>query len=335
MYVDYFGFKHRPFEMTPDPSFLLLTETHREALAHLQYGVDSDKGFVLLTGEVGTGKTTLLQVLIAGISKKAVWLYVTNPAMTPSEFRTYLSKKLHLNCSEDKGDFLIAMEHFLQVLSGQRKKFVLIVDEAQKCSSDLLEEIRLLSNIETPSKKLLTIFLVGQPELTDLLKRDESRGLRQRIGLKYEIRRLKDEETHNYIKHRVLVAGASTNGLFSSDVTKKIHELTKGYPRAINSLCDHALIAAYAEEKHHVTPQMVKECASDLGLDADSKLLTESHRMTHGKSGTARVIIVLAVLVALITLLVGLLYKLNIPLIRSVVDFFHVQWNSLISFIVS
>jgi len=329
MYLDYFGFKHGPFEMTPDPSFLLLTETHREALAHLKYGIDSDKGFVLLTGEVGTGKTTLLQALIAGIADEAVWLCMTNPAMTPSEFRTYLSKKLELGCSNDKGDFLIAMEHFLQVLSDHGKKFVLIVDEAQQCSSALLEEIRLLSNTATTSRKLLTVLLVGQPELMDVISRDEARPLRQRIGLKYEIRRLDNDETHNYIKHRLTVAGGRTNGLFSSDVTKTIHQVTKGYPRVINSLCDHALITAYAEEKHHITPQMVKQCASDLGLDGDSKAPAESRRVTCGNSGVAIALAVVAGVVALFIVGILFLYEPDAPWIHPVVDFFKSKANEV------
>ncbi len=265
MYIDYFGLHNRPFELTPDPDTLFLTETHKEGLAYLTYGIQSQKGFVLLTGEVGTGKTTLLYTLTRNIRNETLGLFIANPMMTPSEFRIYIARKLKLPNHLNKAEFLVLFERFLKQLLRVGKRFVLIVDEAQKITAELAEEIRLLSNIETAKGKLLTIVLVGQPELLELLSREEMRALYQRIALRYHIRPLSVDECFAYISHRMRVAGTPIEGIFPQETCTLIRRYTHGYPRRINILCDHALITTFSKDEKRVTQQTVEECAAELG----------------------------------------------------------------------
>ncbi len=323
MYTEFFGLNRKPFEMTPDPQFLFLTETHKEGLAHLKYGVLSDKGFVLLTGEVGTGKTTLLHSLINEIGEDVKIVFLANPVMTPPEFRTYLGRKLGIQGGTDKADFLIRTERTLFQFSRDGTKVVLIVDEAQKLSQELLEEIRLLSNIESPKRKLISILLVGQPEVLEILSRDESRALRQRIGLRYHIKPLTQEETDDYVRHRLVVAGAHGNGIFDRKALKMIHSYSRGFPRVVNILCDHALLTAYAKGKKQVVGDYIRECASELDYSDDIGQATLNFSMAKngGRNSRRSDMLFFSISMVLVVVIMTLiLYRSQVPWVHDIVD---------------
>jgi general secretion pathway protein A len=242
------------------------------------------KGFVLLTGEVGTGKTTIVQTLLENLDSSVKYVSISNPTLPPKDFLFYVASGLGLKTQfESKGTFLVHFEDFLQTLLHQQQNVLLIVDEAQKLSLTLLEEIRLLSNMETANDKLINIFLVGQPELNQTLSNAECRPLLQRISIRYHINPLNVIETKAYIKTRLKLAGAKDNKIFSKEVIRAIHKHAQGYPRMINILCDNALLLGYSNGKKHITVEMIKECHNDLQLpesflqkDVDIKIRQES-----------------------------------------------------------
>ena len=237
MYTSFYNLKEKPFNLTPSPRFLYLGETHKEALALLTYGVMERKGFILLTGEVGTGKTTVVQTLLGDLDSSVKYVSLSNPTLSAKDFLFYVASGLGLKTKfESKGSFLIHFENFLQTLLHQQQNVLLIVDEAQKLSLTLLEEIRLLSNMETADEKLINIFLVGQPELNQKLRNDKCRPLLQRISIRYHINPLSVIETEAYIKTRLKVAGSRDTKIFSKEVIRAIHKYAQGYPRMINCL---------------------------------------------------------------------------------------------------
>jgi len=323
MYTEYFGLTEKPFELTPNPSFLYLTEVHKEGLAHLKYGVLSQKGFVLLTGEVGTGKTTLLHSLISEIRGQSKVVFLANPIMTAGEFRSYIVRKLGLKTPKDKTDFLVRMEWILHEYAKAGRRVILIVDEAQKLSSELMEEIRLLSNIETSAKKLITILLVGQPEVLELLSREESRALRQRIGLRYHLKPLSLEETQHYIGHRLMVAGALRNGLFDAKAYKTIYRYSQGFPRIINILCDHAMLTAYARGDSSVNSTNIQECASELNYSKDFSYSDQPkfpHRQKHSKIRRWLGTVLMVVFAGMLAAVVGfVLYRSDASWVHSLI----------------
>ncbi len=271
MYTDFYKLKEKPFNLTPSPRYLYLGDIHKEALALLTYGVVERKGFILLTGEVGTGKTTMVQALLSNLDQNVHYVYLSNPVLSASEFMDYLAfsafrKKVHFR---SKADFLVEFEAFLKECLQHQENFILLIDEAHKLSFDLLEEVRLLSNMETVDEKLINIFLVGQPELNEKLSRPQCRALLQRISVRYHIRPLSYEETREYIRNRLRTAGAG-NGqkIFPSSTVKSVYQYSEGFPRMINILCDNALLLGYSREKHTITQAMIKECHQDLKLDA-------------------------------------------------------------------
>ncbi len=273
MYTDFFKLKTKPFEMAPDPRFLFFSETHQEAFAYLQYGIIDQKGFLVLTGDIGTGKTTLLHALIKELEENIKVAYVTNPVMDTRDFLSYIANSFGLEKPRSKVDFLEDMSHLLHHYNRQDKRPVLIIDEAHKLTPELLEEVRLLSNIETPEKKLLTIFLVGQIEFLDLINREECRALKQRISLRYHLDVLSEEETKAYIQHRLSISRFNGFGgsIFTDNAVKEIYKYSKGYPRVINILCDHALISAFAKGQHRIGKDIIKECVSDLEMEVPKK----------------------------------------------------------------
>ena len=273
MYTDFFKLKIKPFEMAPDPRFLFFSETHQEAFAYLQYGIIDQKGFLVLTGDIGTGKTTLLHALIKELEQNIKVAYITNPAMEKREFLSYIANSFGLERPKSKVDFLEDLSQLLHHYNRQDKRPVLIIDEAHKLTPELLEEVRLLSNIETPEKKLLTIFLVGQIEFLDLINSDECRALKQRISLRYHLDVLTEEETREYIRHRLAISSFNGFGasIFTDDAVKEIYRFSKGYPRVINIICDHALVSAFARGKHKVGKDIIKECAADLDMKIPKK----------------------------------------------------------------
>jgi len=267
VYTSFYNLKEKPFNLTPSPRFLYLGETHKEALALLTYGVMERKGFILLTGEVGTGKTTVVQTLLGDLDSSVKYVSLSNPTLSAKDFLFYVASGLGLKTKfESKGSFLIHFENFLQTLLHQQQNVLLIVDEAQKLSLTLLEEIRLLSNMETADEKLINIFLVGQPELNQKLRNDKCRPLLQRISIRYHINPLSVIETEAYIKTRLKVAGSRDTKIFSKEVIRAIHKYAQGYPRMINILCDNALLLGYSNGKKRITVEMIEECHNDLQL---------------------------------------------------------------------
>lgn len=273
MYTDFYNLNEKPFNLTPSPRYLYLGEIHKEALALLTYGVVERKGFILLTGEVGTGKTTMVQALLSNVDQDVHYVYLSNPVLSVSEFMDYLAfsafrKKIHFR---SKADFLVEFERFLKECLQHQENFILLIDEAHKLSYELLEEVRLLSNMETSDEKLINIFLVGQPELNERLSEPQCRALLQRISVRYHIKPLSLKETREYIKNRLITAGAG-NGhkIFPGNTVKSVHQYAEGYPRMINILCDNALLLGYSREKRTITPDMIRECHQDLKLDTSA-----------------------------------------------------------------
>jgi len=268
MYLQHYGLTRSPFEMTPDPSFLYMGEAHREGLATLVYGVQAGKGFVLLTGEVGTGKTTLLHALLSQLDAATASAFLFNPRLEPLDFFQVLFDEFAIEVPcQSKADYLLALNRFLvERLEKGEPTPLLIVDEAQNLSTEMLEEIRLLSNLETPTTKLIQIMLVGQPELKELLDRPELRQLRQRIALRHDLRPFDQDETAQYVAERLARAGYSGKPLFKRRALREIYRTTGGIPRLINSLCDSALLLGYSRDLRTLGPDAIEEVAKDLDL---------------------------------------------------------------------
>ena len=267
MYCEHFGLMRRPFELTPDPGFLYMGEAHREGLATLIYAVDSGKGFVLLTGEVGTGKTTLLHALLSRLDEKTASAFLFNPRLEPLDFFRVLFEELGIEeaCSS-KAEYLLALNRFLIERLQQGLQTLLIVDEAQNLSPEMLEEIRLLSNLETPTSKLIQIMLVGQPELADVLSRPELRQLRQRIALRHRLVPFDEAETTRYVHERLVKAGSADGGLFDKAALRAVYRYTGGTPRLINSLCDSALLLGFSRQEKRIGEDEIEEAAYELDL---------------------------------------------------------------------
>ncbi len=260
MYLSFYGLREAPFNPTPDPRFLFQSARHREALAQLVYGVRERKGFIVLSGEIGTGKTTLLRTLLERLDPDTPVAYVHNPALDAEGLLEYV---LHdwgvASTAATRAQRLVELNEFLIEQHRRGTSPVLVVDEAQTLSLATLESVRLLSNFETTHQKLMQILLVGQPELRDKLSSPELRQLKQRIALRCHIGPLSPEETRLYIRHRLRVAGAADAGIFSDAAVQKIADYSRGVPRVINIVCDHCLLAGYADSKRRVDARMVDE----------------------------------------------------------------------------
>ncbi|MGB7610155.1 MAG: AAA family ATPase, partial [Candidatus Sulfotelmatobacter sp.] len=270
MYKAFYNLKRNPFEITPDPSFLFPTGRHNEALAALYYGVRRRKGFVVLTGEVGTGKTLLLRCLLQSLkqSKDVAYAYIFNGRLSPIEFLQYIVSDLGLSgTSQNKGELLLQIAHYVIARSEKKLTTVLVVDEAHHLSIEILEEIRLLSNLETADEKLLQILLVGQPELDDKLDSPALRQLKQRVALRSRLVPLDSEETKGYIQRRLYLAGSPyPAALFPPETIAAVYQHSQGLPRLINTICENALIAAYARQMPSVSPDIIDDIATDFRL---------------------------------------------------------------------
>jgi general secretion pathway protein A len=274
MYEAYYNLKAMPFQITTDPRFLWLGEKHSEALATLKYGIMENKGFLLLTGDVGTGKTALINHLIKMIDVAAIVAKIPDPGLSSLDFFNFLAVEFKINEKfESKGAFLIYLKNFLHQAYADDKKVLLIIDEAQRLNHDLLEQIRLLSNIELQNRKLINIFFVGQPEFNEMLREDRNRAVRQRISVNYHINPLSEAESRKFIEHRLKVAGA-TRQIFGKDAIREIFSFSGGYPRLINIICDHALLTGYASDLKSIDKKVIKECERELqipvGIDLEN-----------------------------------------------------------------
>ena len=269
MYHEHYGLVRSPFEMTPDPAFLYLGDAHREGLATLVYGVRARKGFTLLTGEVGTGKTTLLHALLSQLDRDTLSAFIFNPRLQPLDFFRMMFDELGIEKEcRTKADYLLALNHFLIERLEQDQATLLIVDEAQNLSAEMLEEIRLLSNLETPTSKLIQIMLVGQPELWEMLSRPELRQLRQRIVLRHQLRPFTQRETADYVEERLRLAGYTGKGLFKKSALEELYRVTGGTPRLINIVCDGALLLGFGRDLEVLGSDAIREVARDLDLAA-------------------------------------------------------------------
>jgi len=267
MYTSFFGLTEKPFAITPDPRYLYLSERHAEALAHLAYGITEAGGFIQLTGEVGTGKTTVLRSLLQQLPPHCDVALILNPRVTPAEFLQYICDELHVQvppaAAGSVKSLVDLLMHFLLDAHSRGRRVVLMVDEAQNLGTDVLEQVRLLTNLETATQKLLQIILIGQPELRVVLSSPELRQLAQRVTGRYHLEALRRPEALAYIRHRLRVAGA-TRELFAPGALRELHRLSRGVPRIINVIADRALLGAYTREDHRVTAELVRRAATEV-----------------------------------------------------------------------
>ena len=270
MYKRFYNLTRNPFEITPDPSFLFATKRHNEALAALYYGVKRRKGFVVMTGEVGTGKTLLVRCLLQVLHRANIaYAYVFNPRLTPMEFLQYVAGDFRLpTAGKSKSDLLLDLSSFVISRHQRNLTTVLIVDEAHHLSTDVLEEVRLLTNLETAQEKLLQILLIGQQELEETLDGVNLRQLKQRIALRSHLSALDLEETRGYIYRRLQLAGnANPAQVFPMESVFEVHRQSRGFPRLINTLCENALIHGYANQLRSIGPEIIAEIAADFRLN--------------------------------------------------------------------
>ena len=300
MYQQYFGLSEAPFSIAPDPRYLYLSDKHREALAHLIYGVGDQGGFIVLTGEVGTGKTTICRCLLQQIPDNADIAFIINPKQSINQLLQSIFNDL--NIDYEKGitskDLIDKLNQYLLEAHAAGRNTILIIDEAQNLSVDVLEQLRLLTNLETNEKKLLQLVLLGQPELNGLLEKSELRQLAQRVTARFHLSPLSKNEVMDYIEHRLSVAGCRSE-LFSKSAITKIYRLTKGVPRLINLLCDRALLGVYATNSSQASPKVIANAAKEVFPQ---------------RSGNTLKPVWLAAGFAIVILLVGLMWKKNQPI---------------------
>jgi len=269
MYTNYFHLKQAPFSIAPDPRYLFMSERHREALAHLLYGVGSGGGFVLLTGEIGAGKTTVCRCFIEQIPSDCRLAYIFNPRLTVGELLQTICDEFRIAPPQGSAaggvkGYVDAINGYLLASHAQGCNNVLVIDEAQNLSADVLEQLRLLTNLETSERKLLQIILIGQPELRAMLARPELEQLAQRVIARYHLGPLSAAETGAYVAHRLMVAGAQSDAPIPLSLAPLVHRLTGGVPRRINLLCDRALLGAYVENSRAVTPLILRRAAAEV-----------------------------------------------------------------------
>ncbi|MBI4708578.1 MAG: AAA family ATPase [Candidatus Omnitrophica bacterium] len=266
MYCKFYGLKEKPFNVTSDPAFFFFSSKHKEALSHLLYGVNERKGIIVLTGEIGTGKTTLTRFFINQLEKNVKTAFILNPYLSDTELLDAILNDFGLVPKEKtRLGFIWELNRFLLNESEAGNNVVLIIDEAQNLPVGMLEQVRLLSNLETEKSKLLQIVLVGQPELNDKLNLHELRQIRQRIMVKYHINPLGDNEIKDYIYHRLSAAGAGKEIEFCDDAIKEIMDFSVGTPRLINMLCDRALLAGFTNDVKKINAGIMKKCIEEFG----------------------------------------------------------------------
>ncbi len=267
MYTQFFGLKEKPFAITPDPRYLFMSERHAEALAHLMYGINEAGGFVQLTGEIGAGKTTLVRALLEQLPPHADVAVILNPRVTPHELLLTICQEIGVTVPEHSTDsskaLVDALNEHLLAAHAKGRRVIVIVDEAQNLSVDTLEQVRLLTNLETASAKLLQIILIGQPELRDVLATSGLKQLAQRITGRYHLEPLSRRESLAYIKHRLKIADATVD-IFTDRALREAHRVSHGVPRVINVICDRALLGAYSEDRHRIDTALVRRAAGEV-----------------------------------------------------------------------
>ena len=267
MYAEFYGLKELPFALTPDPRFIYFTPSHTEVMANLHYGIESGKGLVLVTGEVGTGKTTILRWMMERLDRNVMVAYLFNPRLSVTEFYQHIASLFDVQNWDNKPELLTSLGHALESRHARGLRTVLIIDEAQGLSQSVLEEIRLLSNFESNTAKQLQIILTGQPELREVLNNPDLRQLKQRVALRCSIKALPTvDETNRYLTSRLLAAGASRTDIFAPDAVDYIYACTEGIPRNINNICDNALLAGYAANIATINQAIIEEVADNLDM---------------------------------------------------------------------
>jgi general secretion pathway protein A len=281
MYEDYYGFTEKPFSLTPDPKYLFKSASHASAFELLQYAIRRREGFVVITGDIGTGKTTLCRALLEQIDRRTFTALVLNPFLSEDDLLRLVLQEFGVVSREEikhgrlaavtKQELIETLNEFLLSLQAIGAQALLIIDEAQNLPLQVLEQIRILSNLETAKEKLLQIVLVGQSNLKDLLRRPELRQLDQRVSIRYDLKPLSREETAAYVQHRLSVAGGGAAITFMPKALAQVHYFTLGIPRLINLLCDRALLSAYSSRATRVTPAFVESAAASLELQRPSR----------------------------------------------------------------
>ena len=299
MYTQFFRLSQLPFSIAPDPRYLFMSARHREALAHLLYGAGSGGGIVLLTGEIGAGKTTVCRCFLEQIPSHCNVAYIFNPRLTVRELLQAICEEFHIALppsGESAGlkDYIDALNRYLLQAHAQGRNSVLVIDEAQNLSADVLEQLRLLTNLETNERKLLQIVLIGQPELRGMLARPELEQLAQRLIARYHLDALSEEETAGYIQHRLATAGLNSVSPFPPALTRQIHRITRGIPRRINLLCDRALLGAYAQGVPQVNRDILAKAAAELFDELESRQIHNSPRRKTAVMAAVAIIAMLA-----------------------------------------
>ena len=271
MYLSYYNLVKKPFDISPNPEFLWLGEKHQEGLATLKYGILQNKGFLMITGDVGTGKTALIRAIENEIQAKIIVVTIPDPSLSLMDFYNVMAAELNMGRSfENKGGFLIEFKRLILKAASSHQRVLMIIDESQRLTSALLEEIRLLSNIDLGGNVLINTFFVGQSEFKALIAKNENRAVRQRITVSYELSPLTLDETRQYIGHRLKVAGAS-RPIFTPEAIRLIHGHSRGYPRLINIICDHALMSGYSRGVDRIDETIIKECGNELRIAIGSE----------------------------------------------------------------
>ena len=272
MYLDFYGFREKPFNLTPDPRFVFLSKNHREAFAHLLYGINNRAGFMALTGEVGSGKTTVLRTLLSQLdADHHRTALIFNPCLSPAELLQNITREFGIpNCAPYSSSLLEALNLFLLQQNAEGRTVVLVIDEAQNLEAGVLEQIRLISNLETDREKLIQIVLSGQPEFAQLLKKEEMRQLSQRITVRYHLQPMDFQDTVDYINHRLEVAGGRGGVIFSRWALGRIYRYSRGLPRLINAACDRMLLAGYARDTARIGFRIAEAGIKDMRKDTAS-----------------------------------------------------------------
>ena len=265
MYTEFFGLNEKPFSITPDPRYLYMTDRHTDALAHLVYGIRESGGFIQLTGEVGTGKTTLIRSLLEQMPVAAKLAVILNPSLSALEFLEAICHELAIELPQQRtrSSLISALNRYLLAAHAQGTRVVLIVDEAQTLDAELLEQVRLLTNLETTKQKLLQIILIGQPELRDLLERADMRQIAQRITGRFHLEPLTRSDTSEYVRHRMRVAGAQ-NEVFRPSAIRELYRRSEGIPRLINVIADRALLAAWSLDETRINGRLIRRAAAEV-----------------------------------------------------------------------